>query len=113
MKLPRNTHARAALLMLGSTLGFGMMAIFIRLASKHIPTWEVAFFRNAFGFLSLLPVLLLPVLRQPKPLAAFAASVRTNQLPRYVLRIAIGIGSMFCGFWAIANLPLAQAISLA
>lgn len=113
MKQPRNAHTRAALLMLGSTLGFGLMAIFIRLASKTIPTWEVAFFRNAFGFLTLLPMLILPVLRQPRPLAAFAANVRTDQLPRYVLRTAIGIGSMFCGFWAIAHLPLAQAISLA
>jgi len=113
MTPPRNAHARAALLMLGSTLGFGLMAIFIRLASKDIPTWEVAFFRNAFGFLSLLPMLALPALRQPRPAAAFAASVRTDQLPRYVIRTAIGIASMFCGFWAIAHLPLAQAISLA
>ena len=59
MNPPRNVHARAALLMLGSTLGFGLMAIFIRLASKTIPTWEVAFFRNAFGFLTLLPMLVL------------------------------------------------------
>lgn len=113
MKPPRNPHARAALLMLGSTLGFGLMAIFIRLASKTIPTWEVAFFRNAFGFLTLLPMLILPVLRHPRPVAAFAAGVRTDQLPRYVVRTAIGIASMFCGFWAIAHLPLAQAISLA
>ena len=110
---PRNVHARAALLMLGSTLGFGLMAIFIRLASKTIPTWEVAFFRNAFGFLTLLPMLVLPVLHHPRPVAAFAAGVRTDQLPRYVVRTAIGIASMFCGFWAIAHLPLAQAISLA
>lgn len=113
MNPPRNVHARAALLMLGSTLGFGLMAIFIRLASKTIPTWEVAFFRNSFGFLTLLPMLVLPALRQPRPAAAFAASVRTDQLPRYVVRTAIGIASMFCGFWAIAHLPLAQAVSLA
>ena len=113
MTAPRSAHARAALLMLGSTLGFGLMAIFIRLASKTIPTWEVAFFRNAFGFLTLLPMLVLPAMRQPRPAAAFAASVRTDQLPRYVVRTAIGIASMFCGFWAIAHLPLAQAISLA
>ena len=113
MTAPRSAHARAALLMLGSTLGFGLMAIFIRLASKTIPTWEVAFFRNAFGFLTLLPMLVLPALRQPQPAAAFAASVRTDQLPRYLVRTAIGIASMFCGFWAIAHLPLAQAISLA
>lgn len=109
---PHRQHLRAALLMLGSTAGFGLMAIFIRLASKTIPTWEVAFFRNLFGFFALLPLLAVPALRQPQPLHAFADNVRTRQLPRYLVRTAIGIASMFCGFWAIAHLPLAQAISL-
>ena len=110
-----NTQLRAALLMLASTFGFGLMAICIRLASQTEPTWEVAFFRNAFGLLSLLPMLLWPVLRQggQRPLARFAAHVRTTQLPRYFIRCGIGIASMFCGFWAIGHLPLAQAISLA
>ena len=100
--------------MLASAVGFGLMAICIRLASQTEPTWEVAFFRNAFGFLSLLPVLLWPVLRAggKRPLARFADSVRTTQLPRYFVRCAIGIVSMFCGFWAIGHLPLSQAISL-
>ncbi len=101
--------------MLASTVGFGLMAICIRLASQTEPTMEVAFFRNAFGFLSLLPVLLWPVLRKggDRPLARFVQSVRTTQFPRYVVRCAIGIVSMFCGFWAIGHLPLSQAISLA
>ncbi|GAB1407920.1 DMT family transporter [Thermomonas brevis] len=108
-----NTPLRAALLMLASTVAFALMAVCIRLASQTEPTWEVAFFRNAFGLLSLLPVLLWPVLRQPQPLQRFREHVRTTQLPRYVVRCAIGILSMYCGFWAIGNLPLAQAISLA
>ena len=66
-----NTHLRAALLMLASTVAFGLMAICIRLASATEPTWEVAFFRNFFGLLSLLPMLLWPVLRQPQPVRRF------------------------------------------
>ena len=93
---------RAALLMLGSTLAFGMMAVAIRLATAHVPTQEVAFFRNAFGLLALLPLLLRPGRGLP----------RTTQLPRYFLRSAIGLGSMLCGFWAIGHLPLTQAVSL-
>lgn len=109
-----NTHLRAALLMLASTVGFGLMAVCIRLASRTEPIWEVAFFRNAFGFLSLLPMLLWPVLRGGnRPLLRFADSVRTTQFPRYVVRCGVGIVSMFCGFWAIGHLPLSQAISLA
>jgi drug/metabolite transporter (DMT)-like permease len=93
--------AVAAALMLASTTFFGLMAITIRLASKSLPTFEIAFFRNAFGLLALMPVLL-----------HGGASLRTQQLPRYLLRSAIGIGSMLAGFWAIGHLPLSQAISL-
>jgi len=112
MTPPRSSHARAAALMLASTLTFGLMAIFIRLASADMPTWEIAFFRVAFGFLILLTVLIWPLRTQPRPVHAFLASVRTRQLPRYLLRGAIGVAAMFCGFWAIAHLPLAQAIAL-
>jgi drug/metabolite transporter (DMT)-like permease len=93
---------RAALLMLGSTMAFGMMAVAIRLATAYVPTQEVAFFRNAFGLLALLPILLRPG----------HAPLRTSQLPRYFLRSVIGLGSMLCGFWALGHLPLTQAVSL-
>ena len=94
--------ARAALLMLGSTLFFALMAVCIRLASRTLETYEVAFFRNFFGLLALLPLLH----------GRIRASLRTTQLPRYLVRSALGVASMLCGFWAIGHLPLAQAISL-
>ncbi len=93
---------RAAGLMLASTMLFGLMAVTIRYASRTLPTLEIAFFRNAFGLLALLPVLL----------RGDRANLRTQQLPRYLVRSAIGMGSMLCGFWAIGHLPLSQAISL-
>ncbi|WP_429621425.1 DMT family transporter [Stenotrophomonas sp. AN71] len=93
---------RAALLMLGSTMAFGLMAVAIRYATRYVPTQEVAFFRNAFGLLALLPILLRPG----------RAPLKTQQLPRYFVRSAIGLGSMLCAFWALGHLPLAQAVSL-
>jgi drug/metabolite transporter (DMT)-like permease len=93
---------RAAALMLTSTVFFGLMAVTIRLASATLSTFEIAFFRNLFGLLALLPLL-----RYSAP-----GVFRTRQLPRYFVRSAIGIGSMLCGFWAIGHLPMAQAISL-
>ena len=98
----RNPHLQAALLMLGSTLFFGAMAVTIRLASESLSTYQIAFFRNFFGLLALLPFL-----RHSWP-----GVLRTRQLPRYLLRSAIGVVSMLCGFWAIGHLPMAQAISL-
>lgn len=99
---PSATLMRAALLMLGSTMAFGLMAVAIRYATRYVPTQEVAFFRNAFGLLALLPMLLRPG----------HAPLKTQQLPRYFVRSAIGLGSMLCAFWALGHLPLAQAVSL-
>lgn len=99
---PTPAPLRAAMLMFASAMAFGLMAIAIRYATGHVPTQEVAFFRNAFGLLALLPFLLRPG----------HGSLRTQQLPRYFLRSAIGLASMLCGFWAIGHLPLSQAISL-
>ena len=101
MSAHQHRFAAAAALMLASTTFFGLMAVTIRLASASLPTFEIAFFRNAFGLLALMPVLLYG-----------GASLRTRQLPRYLLRSVIGIGSMLAGFWAIGHLPLSQAISL-
>src|SRR3546814_7210385 len=101
--MPSTPHARAALLMIGSTLFFGAMAVTIRLASETLSTYVIAFFRNFFGLIALLPFLW----------RSGPAVLRTQQLPRYLVRSAIGVGSMLCGFWAIGNLPMAQAISLA
>ncbi len=96
------THTRAALLMLGSTLLFALMAVMIKLASSSLHTFEIAFFRNFFGMLVALPLLL-----RHGP-----GFLRTEQLPRYFWRCLLGIGSMFASFWAMGHLPLAQAVSL-
>ena len=93
---------RAAGLMLASTVFFAAMALTIKLASRHLPTFEVAFFRNFFGLVAALPLL-----------ARHGTSLlHTPRLGRYLFRCGIGIISMFAGFWAIGHLPLAQAISL-
>jgi drug/metabolite transporter (DMT)-like permease len=102
MNASRSPHLRAALLMFGSTLFFGLMTVAIRLASETLHTFEIAFFRNFFGLVAALPLLL----RHGPGL------LKTTQLPRYVFRCFIGIVSMLCGFWAIGHLPLAQAVAL-
>jgi len=100
--MPVSTHMRAALLMLGSTVFFGLMVVAIRLASATLHTFEVAFFRNFFGL-----VVALPLLLRHGP-----GFLRTQAFPKYLFRCLIGICSMLAGFWAIGHLPLAQAVSL-
>lgn len=89
--------------MLGSSLLFGLMAVSIRLASEHLHAFEIAFFRNFFGLIAALPLLL-----HHGP-----GLLRTRQLPKYLVRCVIGIVSMMASFWAITQLPLAEAVSLA
>lgn len=93
---------RAVLLMVASTVAFGLMAVCIRLASSQLHPFEIAFFRNFFGL-----VFVLPLLFRHGP-----GILRTNKLWLYITRCLIGIASMLAGFWAIVHLPLAQAVAL-
>jgi drug/metabolite transporter (DMT)-like permease len=85
-----------------STVLFALMAVVIRLASKTQHPFEIAFFRNFFGLVFTLPLLL----RHGTGL------FKTQKLPLYLLRCAIGTVGMLAGFWAIVHLPLAQAVAL-
>jgi drug/metabolite transporter (DMT)-like permease len=78
------------------------MAILIRYASKSLHPFEIAFFRSFFGALATAPLVMRHGLR----------SLRTDRFWFYVMRCAIGTVGMLAGFWAIAHLPLAQAIAL-
>ena len=99
---PASQVRRAVGLMALAMLLFGVMAVCIRLASQQLHAFEIAFFRNVFGF-----VVLLPILWRHGP-----SLLRTQKLGFYVVRCLIGMVSMLAGFWAIVNLPLAQAIAL-
>lgn len=93
---------RAIVLMIVSGCCFGVMAVLIRYASHSLHAFEIAFFRSFFGAIATLPLLM----------RHGVGSLRTKRFSFYVLRCAIGTVGMLAGFWAIAHLPLAQAIAL-
>lgn len=100
-------HARRELLlavgfMVCSAAMFACMAVMIRLASTQLHAFEIAFFRNLFGLLFTLPLLL----RHGPGL------LKTDKLPLYTGRCVIGLIAMLCGFWAIVHLPLAKAVTI-
>ena len=70
-------------MMLASTLFFGSMAVVIRLASAELHPFEIAFFRNLFGF-----VFALPLLFRHGP-----GLLRTSHLSLYFVRCLIGRAS--------------------
>ena len=88
--------------MAASATLFGLMAISIRFASKQQHPFEIAFFRCLFGALFALPLLRVHGLE----------ILRTRRIGFYIVRCAVGIVSMLCGFWALVHLPLAQAVAL-
>ena len=88
--------------MLGSACLFALMAVSIRLASAQLHPFQITFFRSLFGALFALPLLHVHGWQL----------LRTPRLGFYVVRCVLGMGSMLAGFWAIVNLPLAQAVAL-
>lgn len=93
---------RGVALMLGSVASFGLMAITIRLASAQMHPFEIAFFRNLFGLMFTVPLIV----------HAGLGMLRTRRLRLYFLRCLVGLGAMLTGFWALVHLPLAQAVAL-
>jgi drug/metabolite transporter (DMT)-like permease len=90
-----------AIMAVASLLFNGMNAI-IRHVSADIHTFEVAFFRNVFGIIALMPIFLREGL----------APLKTNQFGKHLTRAAINVVSMMCFFSAIAITPLAEVASL-
>ena len=98
----RTDLRRAALYMVGAALLFAAMGAGVKAASRELPNTMVVFFRNAVGFLALLPWLLRGGL----------ANLRTRHLGEHVVRGVAGLLAMVCFFYAIAHLRLADAMLL-
>ncbi|MET1076521.1 MAG: DMT family transporter [Pseudomonas sp.] len=89
----------AALLTLSALL-FALMGVGVREVSDTVNNESVVFFRNLVGVLFFLPLVLL---RGTRPL-------RTGRLKSHLWRSTYGLAAMYCFFYAIAHLPLADAM---
>jgi len=93
---------RGALLMLAATLAFAVAGVLIKQVAASLPNEMVVFFRNLIGLLVLAPWFLG---RGPRYFA-------TRHLGNHFLRAFTGVIAMYCYFYAIANMPLAEAVLL-
>ena len=102
--LPDRSHdpQRAAANMVAAALLFAGMGAGVKLASRELPNTMVVFFRNAVGFMVLLPWLLRGGL----------AALATRHFGEHLVRGVAGLATMWCFFYAIAHLRLADAILL-
>jgi len=93
---------RGALLMLASAFFFAAMGLAVKLASRSLSNYAVVFFRNAVGLVTLLPWLG----------GLGVRGLATRDVRGHLIRSLAGLASMYCFFYAIAHLRLADAVLL-
>ncbi len=99
---PLSAPLQGALYMTAAAFCFSIMNIAIRIVSAELDPLEIAFFRNLFALLFMLPWLA----------HAGLAGLATRRLGTHLWRAAMGMLAMVCWFYSIALLPLAEAVAL-
>lgn len=94
--------ARGVFFMLVAALGSAAMNALIRLVGAEIHPFEIAFFRNLFGLLVLVPVVL----------RAGFASLATRVPHLHVIRGVLNAVAMLLWFWGVTLTPLATVAAL-
>ncbi|MGI9437751.1 MAG: DMT family transporter, partial [Geminicoccaceae bacterium] len=97
-----NSPLKGITLMFASTFLFAAMHTVIRHLTEVMHPFEVAFFRNAFGLLFVIPWFLRYGL---KPL-------RTSHLRLHVFRSMVNVVAMLSFFYALSITPLAEVTAL-
>lgn len=93
---------RGALYMVLAAFGFSLMNMFIRVAAVELHPFQIAFFRNVFALLFMLPWLV----------STGLSGLHTQRLGTHILRSLFGITAMLCWFSAVVALPLGEAVAL-
>lgn len=93
---------RAALWMVFFCATMACLSGMIRHLSGVIPPLEMAFFRNFFGWLFMLPVVA----------TAGAHTLKTKRIKLHFIRALFGTGAMSCWFTGLTMIPISQATAL-
>ena len=100
--MPSSNLAQGAAAMILSSLAFAMMGVCIQICAQTLPNGMVVFFRNISGLVFLSPILIR---------GGFSV-LRTSHLKQHLFRGVAGLSSMYCFFYAISHMPLADAVLL-
>ena len=93
---------RGAVYMVSAAALFAAMGALVKHVATELPNEMVVFFRSAVGLIVLLPL----IARRGAP------SLRTARPTAHIVRSLIGLASMYCFFYALAHMPLAEAVLL-
>jgi drug/metabolite transporter (DMT)-like permease len=88
--------------MVTSAFLFALMSVGVKVSARSLPNIEVVFFRNAVGLLALIPWVV--------PLGW--RGLATRNFREHLIRGVAGLGAMYCFFYAIGHLRLADAVLL-
>lgn len=95
-------RSRGALLVVFAALMFACMGATVKTITAQLPNEMAVFFRNMFGLIALLPWLL----------RGGTAALATRRLRHHLLRSLAGLSAMYCFFYAITHMQLAEAVLL-
>lgn len=100
--MPVTNLPRAAGFMVAAAFLFAVMSVMVKVLSHSLPNAMVVFLRSGLSLLVLLP----PILRRG------VDQLRTQHLREHIVRGAIGMAAMYCFFFVIGKLGLAEALLL-
>jgi drug/metabolite transporter (DMT)-like permease len=100
--LAQASGGRALALMFVATMGFSTMHALVRHVSAELHPFEIAFFRNLFGLIVIVPWFL----------RYGGAVLKTERLPLHLLRAVLNVVAMLCFFYALKVTPLSQVAAL-
>ena len=93
---------RAVAFMLCSTILLACMHALVRHLSAEMHPFVIVFFRNFFGLLTVLPLLM----------KAGIGTLKTSNPKLHILRAGIGVMGMLGWFYALSKVPIANATAL-
>ncbi len=94
--------ARGAACILGAAAAFSTMSVLIRHLSGHLPDGMLVFWRSFFSLVFLTPLLL----------KLSWTHLKSERMHLHVIRAVSGLLSMYCLFYALGHLPIAEATLL-
>lgn len=98
----QSTTTRAVIFMLGATVMLASMHGLVRLLSSDMHPFIIVFFRNLFGLVVVLPLLL----------KAGLSSLKTQHPKLHMIRAGVGVIAMLGWFYALSKVPIANATAL-
>lgn len=98
-KLPPNKLLQGALLILLGEALLALMGAIIKHLSVDLSTEVIVFYRNLFGLILLIPILLNSGIGQ----------LKTQKIHLHLLRASVGLTAMYGFFYVLGNMPLAEA----